>query len=179
MTTPPTDPIQPWWAKPGGAPAPGAAPLPPPYPPQPPHRPPATPPPPLDPNRYRLPPQPPTSHRAPGPSKGPNILLLGGIAAAVVVFAIAAGVGIWAWKFHDATVIDVAQAEAGVRQILSDPINGYGANTISALRCNGGKNPSADKGDSFTCDVEINGAVRHVTAVFQDDKGTFAVDGPR
>jgi hypothetical protein len=104
--------------------------------------------------------------------------LLGGIAGAVVLL-IVAGVSIWAWKFRDSTVIDVAQAEAGVREILSDPINGYGSNTISAMRCNGGKNPSAAKGDSFTCEVEIDGAVRHVTVVFQDDKGTFAVDGPR
>ena len=106
------------------------------------------------------------------------MLLLSGIAPAFVLVA-ASAVGIWAWKFRSNTVIDVAQAEAGVRQILSDPINGYGSNTISALRCNGGKNPSAAKGDSFTCEVEINGTVRHVTAVCSDDKGTFAVDGPR
>ncbi|GAS95594.1 uncharacterized protein RMCC_2560 [Mycolicibacterium canariasense] len=106
------------------------------------------------------------------------MLLLGGIGAAIALMAVAA-VGVWAWKFRNSTVIDVAQAEAGVRQILSDPINGYGSNTISALRCNDGKNPSAAKGDSFTCEVEINGTVRHVTAVFSDDKGTFAVDGPR
>ncbi|MDX1876079.1 DUF4333 domain-containing protein [Mycolicibacterium sp. 120266] len=106
------------------------------------------------------------------------MLLFGGITAAVALIAVSA-IGVWAWKFRASTVIDVAQAEAGVRQILSDPVNGYGANTISALRCNDGKNPSAAKGDSFTCDVEINGTVRHVTAVFSDDKGTFAVDGPR
>lgn len=106
------------------------------------------------------------------------MLLLGAIAGAVVLIAVVA-VGVWAWMFRAANVITIAQAEAGVRQILSDPVNGYGANTISALRCNGGKNPAADKGDSFTCEVEIGGTVRHVTAVFQDDKGTFAVDGPR
>lgn len=105
-------------------------------------------------------------------------MLFGGITAAVAVIG-ALVVGVWVWKFRTSTVIDVAQAEAGVRQILSDPVNGYGANTISALRCNDGKNPSAAKGDSFTCDVEIDGTVRHVTAVFSDDKGTFAVDGPR
>lgn len=89
------------------------------------------------------------------------------------------GLGLWQFAFRDATVISVEQAEAGVRQILSDPINGYGANSISALRCNGGKNPSAAKGDSFTCAVEISGAIRQVYVEFQDDKGTFAVDGPR
>ncbi|MCV7255204.1 DUF4333 domain-containing protein [Mycobacterium hackensackense] len=175
MTTPPTDPIQPWWTKPGGAPPPGAPAPRAPYPP-PPQRPP--PPPQPDPHHYRLPPQPPASHRVPNQASGPNMVLLGGIAGAVVLL-IVAGVSIWAWKFRDSTVIDVAQAEAGVREILSDPINGYGSNTISAMRCNGGKNPAAAKGDSFTCEVEIDGAVRHVTVVFQDDKGTFAVDGPR
>ncbi|MGH3584573.1 MAG: DUF4333 domain-containing protein, partial [Mycobacterium sp.] len=121
---------------------------------------------------------PPTQHRAPNTPARPKLLLFGGIAAAVVLVAVVA-VSAWALMFRDSTVIEVATAEAGVRQILSDPVNGYGSNTISALRCNGGKNPAAAKGNSFTCEVEIDGAARHVTVVFQDDKGTFAVDGPR
>ena len=88
-------------------------------------------------------------------------------------------IGIWQFGFDGTPVIRVETAEAGVRAILSDPINGYGANSISALRCNGGKDPSAAKGDSFTCDVEIDGAIRQVYAEFTDDAGTFAVDGPR
>lgn len=89
------------------------------------------------------------------------------------------GIGIWQFGFDGTPVIRVETAEAGVRAILSDPIYGYGANSISALRCNGGKDPSAAKGDSFTCDVEIDGAIRQVYAEFTDNAGTFAVDGPR
>lgn len=101
------------------------------------------------------------------------------IGAGVVVALVAVGLGVWQFLFRDTTVINVERAEAGVREILSDPINGYGANSISALRCNDGKDPSATKGDSFTCAVEIDGTIRHVYVEFQDDKGTFAVDGPR
>jgi len=217
MTRPPDPSQQPWWTRPGGAPAPGGpprhgAPAPPgppprqPYPPAPQHYPPrqqpyppppGNPPPPtrvapppqytppprrpapvIDPNRYTLPPGTPTPHRAPSKRSGPDkrALLIGaGVAVALAVV----GVAVWQFVFRDTTVIKVEQAEAGVREILSDPINGYGANSISALRCNDGKDPSAAKGDSFTCAVEIDGTVRHVYVEFQDDKGTFAVDGPR
>ncbi|CAN7554171.1 DUF4333 domain-containing protein [Mycolicibacterium frederiksbergense] len=220
MTRPPDPSQQPWWARPGGAPAPGGqprhgapghgAPPPPPGPPPrqpyppapqqyPPRRqppPPGYPPPPqrvpsapqypqqqrpapvIDPNRYTLPPGTPSSHRAPSKRSGPDrrtVLIGAGVAVALVL----AGVAVWQFLFRDTTVINVEQAEAGVREILSDPINGYGANSISALRCNDGRDPSAAKGDSFTCAVEIDGTVRHVYVEFQDDNGTFAVDGPR
>lgn len=79
----------------------------------------------------------------------------------------------------DATVLDVRRAEAGVAQILSDPINGYGANTVAAVACNNGKNPTVRAGDVFTCAVDINGTIRHVNVEFTDDSGTYAVDGPR
>lgn len=130
----------------------------------------------IDPNRYQLPPGTPAPHRAaPQSADGRKWLFVGAAAITVLV----AGIGVWQFAFRDVTVIRVEQAEDGVRQILSDPINGYGANNISALRCNGGKDPSAAKGDSFTCAVEIDGAIRQVYVEFQDDKGTFAVDGPR
>lgn len=215
MTQPPDPSQQPWWTRPGGAPAPGGSPRhggppppgPPPrqpYPPGPqPYPPPRQPYPPspgyppqpqrlvppsqyppqrrapvVDPNRYTLPPGTPTPHRAPSKrsGSGKRTALIG---AGVVVALVVVGVGLWQFLFRDTTVISVEQAEAGVREILSDPINGYGANSISALRCNDGKDPSAAKGDSFTCAVEIDGTVRHVYVEFQDDKGTFAVDGPR
>lgn len=132
----------------------------------------------VDPNRYTLPPGTPAPHRAPARRSGPGrrtVLIGAGVAIALVI----AGLGGWQVFFRDTTVIPVEQAEAGVREILTDPINGYGANSISALRCNDGKDPSAGKGESFTCAVEIDGTVRHVYVEFQDDNGTFAVDGPR
>ncbi|WP_428338659.1 DUF4333 domain-containing protein [Mycobacterium sp.] len=76
-------------------------------------------------------------------------------------------------------VLDVSRVQAGVAQILSDPVGGYGANTVGDVSCNHGRNPSARKGTSFVCDVAVNGAQRHVTVVVTDDAGTYEVDRPR
>jgi len=35
------------------------------------------------------------------------------------------------------------------------------------------------KGDSFTCGVNVDGTKRHVTAVIQDDNGTYELDRPK
>jgi hypothetical protein len=95
--------------------------------------------------------------------------------------------GLWFTGFFDGgggagpngTVLDVRKAEAGVKEILSNPINGYGANNVSAVKCNGGKNPPVEQGKGFACDVTINGAQRQVQVVFRDNNGTYEVDGPR
>ncbi|KUI22815.1 hypothetical protein AU193_10390 [Mycobacterium sp. GA-1285] len=81
--------------------------------------------------------------------------------------------------FDGGTVLDVRQAERGVAQILGDPINGYGANKVTTVRCNGGADPEVEPGNSFVCDVTVNGAQRQVQVVFRDDAGTYEVDGPR
>lgn len=75
--------------------------------------------------------------------------------------------------------LDVLQAEDGVRQILSDPANGYGANDVTSVRCNRGDNPRVVAGASFTCTVDMNGTTRTVDVVFTDGDGTYAVGGPR
>ncbi len=77
------------------------------------------------------------------------------------------------------TQLDVAKVQAGVQQILSDPASGYGANTVTWVSCNGGRNPSAAKATSFTCAVTVNGVQRHVNVVVADDHGTYEVDRPR
>jgi hypothetical protein len=77
------------------------------------------------------------------------------------------------------TVLDVSKVQTGVLLTLSDPASGYGANTVTDVSCNNGRNPSADKGTAFTCDATVNGAPRHVTVVVSDDKGTYEIDGPR
>ncbi|WP_246585125.1 DUF4333 domain-containing protein [[Mycobacterium] fortunisiensis] len=169
-------PEQPWWARPGGAPLPGN------HPPGPPARPGWS----TPPTRY---PSPPTPHRPPPPrpskphpTPGPNPvdprLLIG---AAVVVTLAVVGIGAWAWSRSDvnSTRLDVRQAEAGVAQILSDPINGYGANRVVAVACNDGQNPVVRAGATFTCAVEMNDTLRRVIVEFTDDTGTYAVDGPR
>jgi hypothetical protein len=77
------------------------------------------------------------------------------------------------------TVLGVTRVQSGVLQILSDPASGYGANTVTDVSCNGGRNPSAHKGTTFTCDATVNGASRHVTVLVADDRGTYEVDSPR
>ncbi len=107
-------------------------------------------------------------------------MIAGAAVAIVVIGAVALVGGLWVTGvFGTGTVLDVGQAEAGVTQILSDPINGYGANDVSAVKCNDGKNPKVEVGQGFTCDVTINGAKRRVQVVFRDDLGTYEVDGPR
>lgn len=77
------------------------------------------------------------------------------------------------------TELDVTKVQAGVAKTLSDPVNGYGANTVSEVSCNGGRNPGAEKGTAFLCDATVNGARRHVNVLVSDDNGTYEVDGPR
>jgi len=97
------------------------------------------------------------------------------VAVEVVVLVVA----LWFFGYFEGKVLDVRQAEAGVQQILSDPINGYGANEVSSVRCNDGRDPTVEQGEGFTCQVTINGARRQVQVVFRDDAGTYEVDGPR
>jgi len=77
------------------------------------------------------------------------------------------------------TVLDVTKVQAGVLQTLSDPASGYGANSVTDVSCNNGRNPSAAKGTTFTCDATVNGAQRHVAVLVSDDSGTYEIDGPR
>ena len=107
--------------------------------------------------------------------------MIGGAIVAIVLFGGFALVGgLWFTGFFggSGTVLDVRKAEAGVQQILTDPINGYGANDVTAVKCNDG-NTRPSKGAGFTCEVTINGAQRQVQVVFRDDAGTYEVDGPR
>jgi hypothetical protein len=75
--------------------------------------------------------------------------------------------------------LDVTKVENGVLQTLSDPASGYGANTVADVSCNGGRNPSARQGTTFTCDATVNGTARHVNVLVSDDRGTYEIDGPR
>ncbi|WP_197495324.1 DUF4333 domain-containing protein [Mycobacterium kyorinense] len=81
-------------------------------------------------------------------------------------------------SFHG-NELDVNKAQVGVRQILTDPVYGYGRNNVSTVSCNHGRNPVVQKGGTFTCEVHINGTKRQVTVVFRDDNGTYEVDRPR
>src|SRR5262245_57930392 len=108
-------PGQPWWARQGGAPMQGRRPTAPPrYQPDPPQSQPVQ------------PPRPPVTP-APAPRKRSRrkTLVIAGIA--IVAFeALVLVAALWYYGRFEGTVLNVHQAEAGVQQILSDPINGYG-----------------------------------------------------
>ena len=111
------------------------------------------------------------------PNRWPLIiaLLVGGLLAVVVV---AVAVLILAGNANRKE-LDVAKAEAGVRQILTDPTLGYGVDNVTDVKCNRGDNPTIKKDETFSCDVSVDGTKRNVTVLFIDDNGTYEVDRPR
>jgi hypothetical protein len=105
------------------------------------------------------------------------LLAAGGIAVAIGAAVLIDSLS--RLDFTGGTVLDVTKVQSGVLQILSDPASGYGANTVTDVSCNGGRNPSAHKGTTFTCDATVNGSSRHVSVLVADDRGTYEVDAPR
>lgn len=102
-----------------------------------------------------------------------------GILGAIIIAAVLV-TGFWAPGFFVTTKLDINKAQAAVQQILTDQAHGYGAKNVKDVACNEGKgDPVVKKGDSFTCDVSIDGTKRRVTVTFQDDKGTYEVGRPQ
>ena len=48
-----------------------------------------------------------------------------------------------------ATVLDIGQAQQQVEQMLRDPVDGYGAGTVTGVVCNDGVNPAITAGRGF------------------------------
>ncbi len=65
-----------------------------------------------------------------------------------------------------------------MQQILTDESNGYGAKNVKDVKCNNGQSPTVKKGETFDCEVSIDGTKRQVTVTFQDNKGTYEVGRP-
>ena len=82
-----------------------------------------------------------------------------GALGAVLVLALLI-LGFWKPGFFMTTKLDVNKAQQGVQQILTDESNGYGAKNVKDVKCNNGQNPTVKKGDTFTCEVSIDGAKR-------------------
>lgn len=130
-----------------------------------------------------LSPEPPT-RAAPAavsrPQRLPRGTLLVGGVAAVAVAAVVATVAILNLRTEaPQKLLDVAAAQRGVGQVLTDPVSGYGVASVAAVTCNNGVNPPIKRGETFTCAAVIDGTTRRVLVVFQDDEGTYAVDRPR
>ena len=103
---------------------------------------------------------------------------VGGVIA-VLLIAVVLVLGFWQPGFFVTTKLDINKANAGVQQILTDETNGYGAKNVKDVKCNKGADPVVKKGGTFDCDVSIDGASKHVTVTFQDDKGTYEVGRPQ
>ena len=91
------------------------------------------------------------------------IALLVGVLLALVVIVVA--VLIFAGNANRKE-LDVAKAEAGVRQILTDTTLGYGVDNVTDVKCNQGDNPTVKKDETFSCDVNVDGTKRSVTVLF-------------
>jgi hypothetical protein len=106
------------------------------------------------------------------------LLITGGVILGVIV-ALALVLGLLGFGAFNRQVLDVNKAQEAVKRVITDPTAGYGVDNVTDVNCNNGDNPSAKKGDTFTCQVTVDGKKRHVTAVFIDDNGTYEVDRPR
>ncbi|HKV21166.1 MAG TPA: DUF4333 domain-containing protein [Mycobacterium sp.] len=110
-----------------------------------------------------------------------SLALVGGIIGllAAIVVAIVAVLGFWKPGFFVTTKLDVDAAQSGVQQILTDESNGYGAKNVKDVKCNDGQSPTVKKGETFDCEVSIDGTKRQVTVTFQDNEGTYEVGRPK
>ncbi|MFZ2177191.1 MAG: DUF4333 domain-containing protein [Rhodococcus sp. (in: high G+C Gram-positive bacteria)] len=107
----------------------------------------------------------------PGPSgKSKLPWIIGG---AVVVLVIAAVAVVLAFTVFGTDTLDQKAAEQGVERIVTDS---YGAENVSDVSCPSGE--EVKKGNSFTCDLTVDGEKKQVTLTFTDDEGTYEVSRP-
>ncbi len=120
---------------------------------------------------------------APEATEGPkrSLAVVGGVIGllAALIVAVVAVLGFWKPGFFVTTKLDVSSAQSGVQQILTDESNGYGAKNVKDVKCNDGQSPTVKKGETFDCEVSIDGTKRQVTVTFQDDDGTYEVGRPK
>jgi hypothetical protein len=122
-------------------------------------------------------------YAAPGAEEGSkrSLAVIGGVVGLLlaVVVAVVGVLGFWKPGFFVTTKLDIAAAQTGVQQILTDEANGYGAKNVKDVKCNDGQSPEVKKGGTFNCEVSIDGTKRQVTVTFQDDDGTYEVGRPK
>lgn len=155
--------------------------------PQPPPSPRAAPPPrtpvyPAPVSRPRIPPRKRSWPASPGAAstRPPRTLRLALISTSVIAAAaLATAVALRVGTTTSQEQLDVAKAQQGVAEVLSDPVNGYGAEQVSQVSCNGGTNPPIVDGKAFTCQAVIDGNPYDITVTFKGDDGTYEVDWPR
>jgi Domain of unknown function (DUF4333) len=110
-----------------------------------------------------------------------SLAVIGGVIGllAAIIVAVVLVLGFWKPGFFVTTKLDIDAAQSGVQQILTDEANGYGAKNVKDVKCNNGESPTVKQGDTFDCEVSIDGTKRQVTVTFQDDDGTYEVGRPK
>ena len=105
-----------------------------------------------------------------------------GLAIGVFVQVVAATVWVLGFRapgYFVTAKVDIDDVDAGVQQILTDDVTGYGATNVKDVVCNKGENPVAKKGDTLTCALTIHGIPQRVVVRFLDDSGTYEVGRPK
>lgn len=136
----------------------------------------------------------PYGHPPPGPYAGPpygppgsagrqrstqsTALLWGGVGLAAVVLATGLVIGLSNPDLLLTKKLDVQAAQSEIERVLTDEITGYGDKNVADVNCNHGENVTIKQGNSFTCQVNVDGAPRRVTATFLDNNGNFDVGRP-
>jgi hypothetical protein len=108
-----------------------------------------------------------------------NALLIGGAVIAVLIVGVLAVVLISGGVSHDTKKIAVADVQTEAQQILVDRTTGYNSDDIKDIKCNNGQDPTAKKGQSFSCDVTVRGKPHQLKVTFVDDDGTYEVGLPQ
>ena len=109
-------------------------------------------------------------------STGRTVLIIGAITAVLVLVIV---VALLVVANQDTKKIAVDGVQREVQQILTDRVTGYSADDIKNVNCNNGRNPTVEKGGTFTCDVNVRGQQRQLTVTFQDNDGTYSVGLPQ
>lgn len=104
-----------------------------------------------------------------GKSKTP--LIIGLVAAVVVIVALAVGAY---FMFFRAKVLDQAAVQKGVQSVLTDS---YDLQNVTNVKCP--KDEKVEVNSSFTCNVTVDGESRTVTIKIIDEDGTYEVSKPQ
>ena len=136
---------------------------------------------PQQPGQYGQYPQQPGQYGQPAPDGKRASGVIGLVTAAFlgIVVLVVLVLGFWKPGFFVTTKLDISKAQEGVQQILADQTNGYGAKNVKDVKCNDGQNPVVKQGETFNCEVSIDGTKRQVTVTFRDNTGTYEVGRPK
>ncbi len=104
------------------------------------------------------------------------VLAVGAVVLSAVAVLVVLRVG--PIKSLTADKLNIKAAEAGVRNVLTDPTAGYGLAKVNDVICNHGVDPTIFKGHTFTCDLTVNGHQAQATVTFVDDRGSYSVGRP-